>query len=86
MPLKGELTTLTTPALLKHAGDFVATGEVDLSAVTHADSAGVAFLLELKRRASQAGKSLRFSHCPAQLRGLVVFFELEEMLSIEGST
>ena len=86
MLLQGELTTRTTPALLRHAGDFISTGEVKLSAVTTADSAGVAFLLELKRKAIESGKPLRFSHCPAQLRGLVTFFELEEMLLSEGST
>lgn len=72
----------TTPALLRHAGDFVAAGDVDLAGVTLADSAGVAFLLELKRRALAADKPLRFSHCPAQLRGLVTFFGLEEALQI----
>lgn len=72
----------TTPALLRHAGDFVASGVVDLSAVTVADSAGAAFLLELERRAKAQGKSLRFKHCPAQLRGLMSFFELEDVLNI----
>ncbi len=80
MQLMGELSIATTPALLEHAGVFVAQGVVDLSAVTSADSAGVAFLLELKRRAHAAGKPLRFSHCPPQLAGLVRFFELEPTL------
>ena len=85
MQLQGELTTRTTPALLKHAADLVASGELDLSAVTTADSAGVALLLELKRSAIRLGKPLRFSHCPAQLSGLVTFFELEETLLSEGT-
>lgn len=80
MRLQGELTMSTTPALLKRAGELLAVGSVDLSSVTTADSSGVAFLLELKRRALAAGKPLRFDRCPAQLRGLVQFFELEEAL------
>lgn len=82
MLLQGELTMATTPALLKHAGELLAAGRVDLSAVTSADSSGVAFLLELKRRALAAGKPLHFSQCPAQLQGLVTFFELEKALRI----
>ena len=82
MQLQGALTMSTTPALLRHAGDFVSAGAVDLSAITTADSAGVSFLLELKRRAAAAGKPLQFNHCPAQLRGLVAFFELEDALQI----
>ncbi|MES2883868.1 MAG: STAS domain-containing protein [Pseudomonadota bacterium] len=82
MQLQGELTMRSTPALLRQAGDVIAAGTVDLSAVTIADSAGVAFLLELKRRATAVGKPLQFKHCPAQLRGLVSFFDLEETLQI----
>lgn len=84
MQLQGALTMSTTPALLKHAGEWVASGTVDLSAVTTADSSGVAFLLELKRRALVARQPLRFSDCPVQLRGLVTFFQLEEALLPEG--
>lgn len=84
MQLQGELTMSTTPALLKHAGELMAAGTVDLSAVTTADSSGVAFLLELKRRARAAKQPLGFSHCPEQLRGLVTFFELEEALLPQG--
>lgn len=73
----------TTPALLQQAGDLIASGDVDLSGISHADSAGAAFLLELKRRARAADKPLRFSRCPTQLRGLITFFELEEALLIE---
>ena len=72
----------TTPALLRQAGELLTTGDVDLSAISGADSSGVAFLLELKRRALAAGTSLRFSNCPPQLRGLVSFFELEEALNL----
>ncbi len=82
MQLHGELTMSTTPALLAQAGELLAGDDVDLSGITSADSAGVAFLLELKRRALATGKTLRFSHCPAQLNGLITFFELEEALSI----
>lgn len=80
MQLQGELNMTTTPALLRHVGELLAAGDVNLSSVTGSDSSGVAFLLELKRRALAAGKPLRFSHCPPQLLGLITFFGLEEAL------
>jgi len=80
MALKGALNMATTPVLLRQAGELLASGEIDLAEVTTADSAGVAFLLELKRRALKAGRPLRFSRCPAQLLGLITFFELEDAL------
>jgi phospholipid transport system transporter-binding protein len=76
--LQGELTLRSLPALI--AARPVANGVVDLAAVSNGDSAGLAWLLELKRRAQRAGQSLQFINPPAQLRALAAFFKLESAL------
>ena len=82
MALQGELTMHTAPTLLKGADTLIAEGSVDLAGITAADSAGVAFLLELTRQAKVAGKKLTFANCPSQLRGLVDFFELNDVVAL----
>ncbi|MGH8505369.1 MAG: STAS domain-containing protein [Stenotrophobium sp.] len=81
MKLSGELRFATVTAALKQAGDAV--DEVlDLSAVSRADSAGIALLLELQRRAQARGLALRIGGANQQLRGLVRFFGLEKILEL----
>ncbi|HWU69316.1 MAG TPA: STAS domain-containing protein [Stenotrophobium sp.] len=81
MKLNGELRFATVPAALKQAETGV--GEVlDLSAVSRADSAGIALLLELQRRAQAQGRTLRIDGASQQLRGLVRFFGLENILQL----
>lgn len=64
-------------------GDALAgAASLDLSGVTHADSAGLAFLLELRRRARDQGRELRFTGAPAQLRQLADFFGLTSALEL----
>lgn len=41
--------------------------EIDLAGVTHADSAGVALLIEWTASARAAGRELRFTSMPAQV-------------------
>lgn len=61
--------------------DTVADGDrIDLSAVTHVDSAGVALLLALARR---RGGHLTLVDAPEQLRGLAAFFGVDGILNIE---
>jgi phospholipid transport system transporter-binding protein len=82
--LTGELTLKRMPALLQQAGTLATAGTLDLSAITRADSAGVAFLLELTRRAQQRGSSLRFAAAPPQLRQLTDFFGLTSALHLHA--
>ena len=82
MALEGELNFNTVPALLAKAESLVKAGSLDLAKVGHADSAGVALLLELTRRARAAGLTLDFANPPPQLRGLISFFGLTEALSL----
>lgn len=66
------------------ADALTADGRVDLSDVRHVDSAGVALLLEMKRRALRAGRPLEFVGVPPQLLGLIGFFGVDTLLGIEA--
>ena len=84
LPLTGELTFATVPQALDSAGAKLAEGSdaitVDLSAVTRADSAGVALLLELTRLALERKRELSFKGAPEQVRQLAGFFGLAEVI------
>lgn len=58
-----------------------ATGEIDLSGVVAVDSAAVAVLLALKRRAAEEGKPLAFTHVPAALSALADLYSVEDVLA-----
>ena len=80
MQLQGELSLGTVPGRIAEADALARAGTLDLSGVGHADSAGLAFLLELQRRARAAGTPLHIVGVPPQLRALIRFFELETVL------
>jgi phospholipid transport system transporter-binding protein len=78
----GELTStnagpvLAAAAVLNLPGD----GEVDLTDAEGIDSAAVAVLLALKRRAADEGRPLRFVGIPAALASLADLYGVEEIL------
>ena len=85
MQLSGELTFANALAALDGArAQAGAPGplELDLSRVTRVDSAGLALLLELARLARSAGRELRCTHAPEQLRRLAEFFGLSQLLAL----
>jgi phospholipid transport system transporter-binding protein len=55
-------------------------GEVDLSGAIGVDSAAVAVLLALRRRAADEGKPLTFTHVPAALSALSDLYSVEDLL------
>ena len=55
-------------------------GEVDLNDVDAVDSAAVAVLLELKRRAVNEGRALVFANVPKALAALADLYGVDEML------
>lgn len=57
----------------------------DLAGVTHADSAGLALLLELRRRAREAGIDSTFSGVPRQLARIAAHFGLTRVIELPGS-
>jgi phospholipid transport system transporter-binding protein len=80
--LEGELSLASVPGRLAEADALARAGTLDLSGIRHADSAGLAFMLELTRRARAAGSPLQFSSLPPQLLSLVRFFELDTVLPL----
>ena len=80
----GPLGFAEVPQYLGQLDQLATAGTLDLSHVTQADSAGLALLLELTRRARRRGASLRFAGAPPQLRELARFFRLDSVLIFEG--
>jgi len=62
--------------------DSANTINIDLSAVTHADSAGLALLLEWLRYGKQHNKTVRYQNLPTQLRSLAAISEVETLLAM----
>lgn len=82
--LEGELSFTRVPDLLPQADALASASPLSLAAVTRTDSAGLAFLLELSRRARSRGIELRFSEVPAQVGELARFFGLDAVLRLQA--
>lgn len=83
--LSGEVGFGNAAALLDAGLErFGAEGpvEVDLGGVTHADSAGVALLVEWVAAARRAGRELRFSAVPGQVRAIARLGGVEDFLPV----
>ena len=78
--IDGALSFARVPHWLAQADSLAASGSLDLGAITRADSAGLALLLELTRRAQNSGKKLQLRNPPAQLVELSKFFGLDALL------
>lgn len=85
--LEGALTMQTAPALLvegqrrARAGDLV----VDLAAVSAADSAALALILDWMRCARAAGHALVLRNPPCGLASLATLYDIDGLLPMEGS-
>ena len=79
----GPLTFADASDVFEAAEDMAlpTAGEVDLAGVVAVDSSAVAVLLGLKRRASDEGRTLTFTHIPAALALLADLYGVEEMLT-----
>jgi phospholipid transport system transporter-binding protein len=78
----GELTYANAARALAAARalPLPTTGDVDCTGIVAADSAAVAVLLALKRRAAQEGGTLRFTGTPGVLAKLADLYGVEELL------
>ena len=78
----GELTSTNAGPVLAAAAalNLPGNGEVDLTDVVGIDSAAVAVLLALKRRAAGEGRPLRFVGIPAALASLAELYGVKEIL------
>ena len=56
------------------------TGVIECDGITAADSAAVALLLSLKRRAAKVGAAITFVDTPAVLTTLAVLYGVEDLL------
>jgi phospholipid transport system transporter-binding protein len=82
--LNGELSFATVVGLLERGRTAFAGQrevEVELSGVTHADSAGLALLLEWLRLARLQGQKLVYKSVPKQLHTLANISEVAEWLA-----
>ncbi|MBV2264542.1 MAG: STAS domain-containing protein [Thauera sp.] len=81
----GALTMQSAPALLAEgqqrarAGDLV----VDLAAVSAADSAALALILDWMRCARAAGHTLVLRNPPAGLSSLAALYDIDALLPLE---
>jgi len=86
--VSGELTFATVRDVLRTSqAQFAkqAAVEIDLAAVSAADSAGLALLIEWYREAAHAKKSLRFVGMPKQLQALAKISEIEWLVENEAA-
>lgn len=83
--VEGELDADNVPARLRQSADWFGRGQetiIDLSGVTHSDSAGVALLLEWIRDAQNANATLRFVNAPPQIRAIIDFCGLNDVIPV----
>lgn len=82
--VNGELSFATVTDLLLQSRSLFAgesSIEVDLTGVTHVDSAGLSLLIEWLRQAHLQGRQLRYVALPAQLNALASISEVEGLLA-----
>lgn len=86
--LEGALTMLTAPAMLEVGRRRAAEADlvVDFSAVTEADSAALALLLDWLRAARAAGHGVSFRALPAGLASLAALYDVDTLLSLSGAS
>jgi phospholipid transport system transporter-binding protein len=79
----GALTFDDATAVLGHAAEMPlpASGVVDMAGLVHADSAALAVLLALKRRAAAEGKRLSFATFPPMLESLARVYGIEDLFT-----
>lgn len=83
--LSGPVTMANARALLEEGGRVLTAAEitVDLSGVTEVDSAAVSLLLEWRRQAQRANRTIRYTHLPANLKSLATVYGVTELISDE---
>lgn len=65
---------------LNDAGEWI----IDLQQVSHADSAGMAFVCEMERYANHHGITLTWINIPAQMHNIAQVSGLEPLFSASG--
>ena len=57
-----------------------ANGVVDFSGLAHADSAALALIIAVRRRAREEGRALSITDLPSSLRSLAVVYGVEDLV------
>lgn len=83
LAVEGAMTAATARTLVDEARPGAGAWVVDLSAVTHADSSGLAILLDWSRASRRAGGSLRIVGMPDSLQSLASLYGIDTLLSAE---
>lgn len=82
--VEGALTFATVPALAALVRTWAASDEdpivVDLSGVSHSDSAGLALLLQWAGELHGAGKEIKYTNIPDQVEDFIRINGLAELL------
>ena len=86
IPLSGALNYQTTTAIYRRLHDVLKSKTLqalgmDFSAISYADSAGLALVIECIRECQQAGVSLRLIAIPRQMQKLATFSGIDTLLS-----
>ncbi len=84
LTIDGELNFARMPELMKRADGIAASGQLDAAGITRVDSAGLAFLLELTRRARARGSNFVIRNAKPSLVSLATFFGLIGILRFES--
>ena len=84
LSLSGPLTIATVAGVVEEGRAQVIEADrvVDLSAVTHVDSAALALLLSWVRAARAAGRQLSVDHAPAALISLASLYDVDAILPL----
>ena len=80
--LQGPVTIASVQSLLDEGARSITGPEVtiDLAAVTEVDSTAVSLLLEWRRQAAAANRTIRYVNLPANLRSLAELYGVTELL------
>lgn len=78
----GPLTFTTLASHLHELRSEAADDTLDLARCTRIDSAGAAYLIERTRRARARGASLKLVNANQQVKNLLSFFELDQVVAV----
>ena len=80
--LQGPVTMANIDALLEEGGRQIAGDQVtvDLAGVTEVDSTAVSLLLEWRRQALRAGRTIRYVNLPKNLKSLAELYGVTDLL------
>lgn len=86
--LGGDLNFSSTPGLYRELESrFTGSGSVlniDLTGIKHADSSGLALLLEWQAMAHKFNRSLHITNAPASLLSLAKLCEADKLMDVSG--